>query len=296
MFDNLPTELVITIVHCAFKLFIVFDPSTLVSLAQTSRTLHDLIVPHLHHTMVVTHTNLGTVERLTNPDEEMRPAAEQITDRVRVLIVLVPPMPSSRINARIFRNLEHIQAPVGFVQEVAIAERCPLRHIHAWYMGFEELERRLPPSLLNKLTHVSGFPLEPSDEDYGVHAMNPERWLTLIVDCLPALTHLAFDAVLVDSPDNKQACADFDMDVFRQILEAALGYQRLQLVAFRVAGIYVERWGEFTRVGRDLNDQRLRVWRDSRVYAEWQDEEVGQMEDLLQRRTIWTETRPLVDQ
>ena len=295
MFDDLPVEIVLAILQQATNDFLAEDRMSVVHIAQTSKEVYDLVAPQLFHTLVVLSPPENT--RATEPTDTngINEAARRVCGFVRCLVVGTM---SHKLEPSLLPNVTRIHAPLRLIKD--LINPTALRYAQLWWTSsFLQGTQELPKPVQQSLTHICGFlPDVSSSSLYTDYADDPAAWVTDLIKCLPALTHLALDVLRIIDPgdySDDEGLTEFDVAHFETALRAALAWddQRLEFVSFRIAGDYVKRWPEFEELVRRIASDRLLVWCDRRPMNSWDQENACVAQDAKALRTIWNEARVL---
>ena len=285
MFDRLPLELIKSIIEYAVTQLLHSNRSSLVQLAQTSKGVYKILAPLLYHTIDASSHAAAFNRFLTNP--RFRSLAQRILRHTRVLHI----PRSERIHeyeAELLQGVEELTT--GTVSVILTLGRwwnshrkvrggtLNLRRLTVVLAGFEEF-RLLPASSTQWLTHVCAFgPVI----DVGYHfASDPATWMRDILLLLPRLTHLGFNFW------TRHRVTAIDLGPFSKAVRAALTFDRLEVIAIRVTDSYHSM--TFLKMLLDLEDNRLRLWRDMGLGRHWM---TAVCKGLRAEKTIWTEALP----
>ncbi|KAH7106014.1 hypothetical protein BKA62DRAFT_826408 [Auriculariales sp. MPI-PUGE-AT-0066] len=285
MLEQLPTELFFEILQCAAWMFLANDRGTVVALAQTSKTVHDLIAPTLYHTMIITHENRRNIEQLTT-SPELQASAERVCRLVRFLVIVTSP---NSVDLKWFTGVHNFSGPSQMITSLPVTALATLKKASLWYKTYVNAVKSLPQKVKETLTHVSGYAWGASDLGH-----DPDGWCTQIIDTLPALTHIAFE--FVDSTDqdvDEFSAENLFMGDLERVLLTALSYPRISCIAIRIAGAFLPRSTDVQQLVLRLKEPRLRVWIDERPFPLWSDADLASVHDAHHGRVVWTEAQPI---
>ena len=111
--------------------------------------------------------------------------------------------------------------------------------------------------------------------------------MSVLVDILPALTHLGFVIYGSDTMGMWEP-PEFDIDLLQECLRAALQYDKLVRIMLYVAGATVAEWDNIQRVIRTIGDARVYARLDKRQpQSEWEEFKELLAVDWVAGRSIW---------
>lgn len=308
MFDRLPHELALLVLEHAVNLLLATDRTALVHLAQTSKTVYNIVAPQMYRSIYVPSDRSSDLIEFAREDSPTRTLAERVLIHARSLH-MIDSNPSGPYD-NLFQHLELIESHIevviaittssGHRQGVNGRSSTTLRSVHLCFDLCSTIIR-LSSSVRAHLTHLCGYMIDPEfDNLWRIFLADPSDWMAMLLNELPALSHLGLNLYCTYMVSKSRIVAAFDLVAFAQSLRTALttGNGRLVVIAVRVAGLYVTRWDqillELKRV--DLVDGvatgRIMAWRDDRGQDD-QDWDEWIMADALAKRSIWTEALPV---
>jgi len=167
MLDQLPTELVAMIFKLTAEIFRFTDRKTVVHLATTSKMVYDLVSPVLHHTLIITASN---VESFRNFDASEPVLARRICAHIRAIYLIGPA--STLYSFEKFAQIEQVEAMPAAIPVVAKSRSpCTLRRIAVSFGYLDTLmDIPLPADAYQLITHATGH----CSMDNGVDAETRE--------------------------------------------------------------------------------------------------------------------------
>jgi len=304
MFDRLPHELALLILEHAVNLLLASDRTSLVHLAQISKTVYGIVAPQMYRSICVPNGKASRLLAFADEDSPTRSLADRVFIHARSLHMV--DFDTSKAFGKIFQRLEYIESHVEVIDVIATAceERrmidggisTTLRSVHLCCDTCDTITR-VPGLTLMGITHLCGYMVDP---EFGglwhTFLADPSDWMATLMDKLPALTHLGLN--LYCSTVITSVVEAFDLSAFAKTIHTALATRDrcLSVVAVRVTGRYINRWDEILSMLQGVESGgvgtagRIRAWRDDRVQDDW-DECI--MSNAAANRTIWTESLPV---
>jgi len=300
--DRLPTELGVRIIEQAAYAFRFSDRQSVVNLAASTKLLYAIVAPILYHTIMVVNIAGAARIRAFMFDNDNRSLVVRVCSHVRVLYhsTRVPrsvdaSMFTSLVRSYAFGDITRTAMEAASSQRGSPDVPCSLRHINVLSVNFAHEIALLPLYSRESITHACGLlPVtsRPLTEWVQLHN-RPIAWMHKIIDNLPALTHLGLVFInLSRDYEGDSAVLDFDMDALLSAIGTALECNRLEQLALRIGGGYLDqRRHDIERMLQQITDPRFRVWHDERPTLSWDDWNVIMYDDVLAGRDIWTEAR-----
>ena len=290
MLDGLPAELAIALLQEAARLFRDTDRRTVVSLAQTSKAVYKVVAPILYHTMIISTDRANGIREFTY-DPTYSALAKRVCSLTRALHVFGAP--GEYINPALFTRVEIIQAPFPLVKAIATVagDACVLKHVDIAFTSFLEGIEDLPVAARRGITHACGYAVDTTNPTiFQEFIEDPARWAARIVDALPALTHFALELVYI-ALAGYDVVESFDLNAFELVLRTVLAYERIHFLAFRLSGHFRDRVADFLDVALRIKDPRVHMSFDVREKASWAQDDLDNINDACNGRSIWTVTR-----
>jgi len=296
MLDILPTELAIAVIRLAAHSWRFTDRRTVVNLATTSSFSYQIVAPILYHTVILSNSTVQPFIGFTT-DVKTAERARRVCAHVRVLHNFTS-HPVSSSSPIVFEALEEVCATGNVIQHLAEAHSpCPFRRITLRSSGFRIASSTwLPLHARSGITHICGYlPIFRSDPSWAAFSSDSRQWIRDVVDPLPGLTHLGLVLINVGPPDEvQQTVQEFSLAALAEALKEALNHPKLECVALRVCGVFVQqRWEEIVTTLAAISDARVMVWRDSRLLPTWEHYEFWMIENVEESRDLWTEAQSL---
>jgi len=300
--DRLPTELGVRIVEQAAYTFRFSDRRSVVNLAASSKSIYAVVAPILYHTMMVVNTAGAARIKAFMFDNKTRSLAVRVCSHVRVLYhstgvprSVDPSLLTSLVSSYALGDITRKAMKTASSQRWSPDIPCSLRHINVLSVDFAREIAELPRYARESITHACGFlPLSSKPLTEWVRLRDtPIAWMHQITDNMPALTHLGLVLINLNrSFQGNSAVLEFDMDVLCSAIGTALECNRLEQLALRIGGGYLDqRRHDIERLLQQITDPRFRVWHDERPMLSWNDWNVIMYDDVLAGRDIWTEAR-----
>jgi len=304
MFDRLPHELALLILEHAVNFLLASDRTSLVHLAQTSKTVYGIVAPQMYRSIYVPNGKASRLLAFADEDSPTRTLADRVFIHARSLHMV--DFDTSKAFGKIFQRLEYIESHVEAIDVIATAcekrriidggINTTLRSVHLCCDACATVIKISGPTRMG-ITHLCGYMVDPQFGSlWDTFLADPSDWMASLMDKLPALTHLGLNLYCVTV--TSKVVEAFDLSAFAKTIHAALATRDgcLRVVAVRVAGRYINRWDEILSTLQGVESSgvgtagRIRVWRDDRVQDDW-DECI--MSNAAANRTIWTESLPV---
>ena len=281
MLDQLPTELVAMILKLTAEIFRFTDRITVVHLSTTSKMVYDLVSPVLHHTLIITASNITSFRNFDASEPDL---ARRICAHTRVIYLIGPA--STLDSFEKFAQVEQVEAMPAAIPVVAMSRSpCTLRRIAVSFGYLDTLmDIPLPVDAYQLITHATGhYPMDNTSDSMILRA----AWMQKLVGQCTALTHMGLALFL-----SNRMMPEFDLAVLERDLKVALQTARLRQLAVRVSGTDDEtrkHVRDITGLLRRIGDPRLRLWHDARHISTWNEYMQCDTDDAREGRSIWTE-------
>ncbi|KAH7096262.1 hypothetical protein BKA62DRAFT_37305 [Auriculariales sp. MPI-PUGE-AT-0066] len=288
MFDSLPVELAVHIVQiCAYR-FRHTHRSTVVSLARTSSYIYTLVAPIIYESIILTTTNVHAFSVTPQNDQTLERVCKHVLN-----LCVSGDVKIDSLNVRMFSRVRAMQSTTDALRSIALAqgEKCALEDVQIAHIDFVTGTRTVPSPALCNITRIFGFYPNMQSDFYSDFLDDPSRWARRLLDLLPKLTHIGFNMLHSSYRRDNQDVSAFDVDLYERLLRTTQQYNRLRMIAFRLAGMFLSRAEDLMAVVGRVGDSRVRFWCDSRVVKTWEDDEHLCTDDVRHERSIWTEAR-----
>ncbi|KZV91384.1 hypothetical protein EXIGLDRAFT_719350 [Exidia glandulosa HHB12029] len=303
-FQLLPIELVLDIMRAAASIGLHFNRTWAVTLALVSHQIYRAVKSILHHTMVISRGNIEAIDYVCR-----EPACDHVLQSVRRLVVCYPELSYYDQHKALFIVLDFSSLAPRFP---AVAELCEGRGDSPVAPSFAQLPscriRRLTidhelygamsttfagATFLPDITHLQGIWPPSFTAQQG-----PVRWASTILNMAPSVTHIAFrvihlERILWADQRSRRFRPNLAVSDLVDVLRTLLGYQRIQRIAFHVAGTCVDDWPIFRRALLQIDDRRACCWLDYRRMTTYSEYERRLEESAWDGRDVWTEAHDI---
>ncbi|KZV91395.1 hypothetical protein EXIGLDRAFT_719359 [Exidia glandulosa HHB12029] len=302
---ELPVELVLLVFVEAARATLEWKASWITQLSLVSRATYNIVTPILYETLVISDKNLDLAQLVE--EERLMSYVQKVC-----IVSAGPPYPvdSPIVRALSRETIHTLDTPTWstaklmthprylYLHNSTLCElptgrsRLPLASVTHLSVAYEGRHRRgeygngrgrnsRRRSRLLILTQPS---LDSSDSDDSTGPQQRRDPLYMVLDALPALTHLSLDVGHQHTPLPGNGLRIF---IFK-ILEAC---PRLHVFALHVMG----EWDLVASLVAPVRDSRIRVWFDRRVPSSAGEELDCRIRDLRIGCNVWTQAEPLTD-
>jgi len=287
MSDRLPVELALVIFRDAADIFVISDRPSAAALAQTCRLAYDTVRPILLRRVIATGSNSLALDYALRQGDN----APMIQDLSLTATAWGPSRPALRnlTNLRCLRgNPESIRIAIDGIPASAHASLFKLQLWNHYAL------RVVPPNV----THVSLCAKK-------IVGRVLQAFVAWVADT-SSLTHFALEFISLEAASLWQDIVGENLvDGLRVIFKA--GGPRLVEICVRLAGDIAsessDNWNGILDMLREAQasegdaewTNRLRIWRDTRRFVDYQDDIDTSISDARAGVDVWSEARPLAE-